>query len=61
MTKGSEVPPDLTAVRFLASLTSSSTMPPLGSMKRLVLVPFRKLFLFTEERRRVRKEPGEVT
>lgn len=43
-TKGSEVPPDLTAVRFLAPLTSSSTMPPLGSVKLLVFLPFRKLF-----------------
>lgn len=47
-TKGSEVPPDLTAVRFLAPLISSSTMPPSGRVKVLVFLPFRKLF-FTEE------------
>lgn len=46
-TKGSEVPPDLTAVRFLAPLTSSSTMPPLGRVKLLVFLPFRNPF-FTE-------------
>lgn len=48
-TKGSEVPPDLTAVRFLAPLISSSTMPPSGRVKVLVFLPFRKPF-FTEER-----------
>lgn len=48
-TKGSEVPPDLTAVRFLAPLTSSSTMPPLGRVKLLVFLLFRNPF-FTEGR-----------
>lgn len=46
-TKGSEVPPDLTAVRFLAPLTRSSTMPPLGRVKLLVFLLFRNPF-FTE-------------
>lgn len=48
LTKGSEVPPDLTAVRFLAPLTSSSTMPPLGRVKVLFFLPFMKPF-FTED------------
>lgn len=38
------MPEDLTAVRFLAPLISSSTMPPLGKVMLLVFLPFRKLF-----------------
>ncbi|KAG9339480.1 hypothetical protein JZ751_023619, partial [Albula glossodonta] len=41
--KVSDVPPYFTAVRFLASLISSSTIPPLGSLM-LVFFPFRKPF-----------------
>lgn len=52
-TKGSEVPPDLTAVRFLAPLISSSTMPPSGRVMVLVFLPFRKL-LFTGNRDRLK-------
>src|SRR4029434_467179 len=42
LTKGSEDPP-LTAVRFLASLSSSSTLPPLGRVI-LFLLPFTRPF-----------------
>lgn len=48
-TNGSEDPP-LTAVRFFASLTSSSTIPPLGSVM-VFFFPFRNP-LFTEKKKK---------
>lgn len=47
LTNGSEDPP-LTAVRFFASLTSSSTIPPLGRV--MVFFPFRNPF-FTKKQK----------